>query len=102
MPSIHGSNHFAKIRQNMSMNLGNLVDRWSGATILGCLALSAACALTLLAGWGGAPVAEFIGAWSSIPLVVAVAVFLWPVINDQTLPRLRRRAFQLIFAAEVL
>ena len=86
----------------MTISLGNFLARCSRPAIAACVAYSVLCSGALLTGWGGEPVARLIGSWGSVPLLIAVVSFLWPVANDPSLPRLRRRAFQLFFAAEVL
>ncbi len=86
----------------MAFSPGNFLARWSRPAVALCVSYSVLCSCALLAGWGGEPVARFIGSWGSVPLLVAVVSFLWPVANDRSLPRLRRRAFQLFLAAEVL
>src|SRR5215510_5543642 len=86
----------------MAFSLGNFLARWSRWAIAFCVAWCVLCSCALLAGWGGEDVARFIGSWASVPLLVAVLLFLWPVATDQSLPLLRRRAFQLFFAAEAI
>ena len=66
------------------------------------MSYSAACALALLLGWGGAATAKFIGAWRMMPVMAAVGLMLGPVINDQTLSCQRRLAYRLFFYALVL
>ena len=86
----------------MAFSLGNFLSRWSRTAIAVCVAYCVLSSCALLAGWGGEDVARLIGTWGSVPLLIAVLLFLWPVASDATLPRLRRRAFQLFFAAEVI
>jgi diguanylate cyclase (GGDEF)-like protein/PAS domain S-box-containing protein len=86
----------------MRFSLGTLLDRASRWLITGCVVYALAMAVVLLAGWGGEPVAEWISAWGNFPLMATLLVFAWPVITDRTLSWRRRRAFQLLFAAQIL
>jgi diguanylate cyclase (GGDEF)-like protein/PAS domain S-box-containing protein len=88
--------------QNMRLSLGTLVDRWSRLAIAGCVIYGCAISVVLLAGWGGTPVAEWISAWGTFPIMFVLLVMLWPVVTDRALGVRRRRAFQLMFAASVL
>ena len=86
----------------MAVSLGNFLARRAGPAIAACVAYCVLCSCALLAGWGGEGLARLIGTWGSVPLLIAVLLFLWPVAVDRSLPALRRRAFQLFFAAEVV
>src|SRR4051812_47718604 len=86
----------------MAFSLSTFLARWSRLAIALCITYSAACAFVSLSGWGGETLAAFLGAWGSFPLIAIIAVFLWPVVTDKSLSKLRRRAFLLIFAAELL
>jgi diguanylate cyclase (GGDEF)-like protein/PAS domain S-box-containing protein len=86
----------------MAFSLGNLRDRAWRAVILLCIAYSAICGFVILSGWGGTGAAEFVSAWGNFPLIGIVGVYVWPLLHDARLPRLRRIAFQLIFAATVI
>lgn len=86
----------------MGSSLGSLVDRWSRLAIAGCVIYGCVISGVLLAGWGGVPVAEWISAWGTFPIMFVLLVMLWPVISDRALSARRRRAYQLMFAASVL
>ena len=86
----------------MSFSLGKFADRCARGSIIASVFYSAACALALFLGWGGATTAEFIGAWGTLPVMAAAGLMLWPVINDRTLSRKRRLAYQLLVYALVL
>ena len=86
----------------MAFSLGNFLDHRSRLVIALCVLYSVACGVALLSGVGGEAVAGLISAWGSFPLILVIGAFLWPVITDAKTPPLRRRAFQLIFAAEVI
>jgi diguanylate cyclase (GGDEF)-like protein/PAS domain S-box-containing protein len=86
----------------MSPSLSSLLDRWSRAVIAACVSYALGISVILVAGWGGEDMAAWISAWGNFPLIAVVLVMLWPVIRDATLSWRRRRAFQLLFAAQVL
>src|SRR5262245_23178837 len=86
----------------MSFSLAKFADRWARASFTLCVLYSIACALALVLGWGGKPVAEFIGAWGTFPVEIAAGLMLWPVICDATLTRRRRLAYRLLFGSLVL
>jgi diguanylate cyclase (GGDEF)-like protein/PAS domain S-box-containing protein len=82
--------------------LGSFLDRRSRWLILACALYSFALALPVITGWGGARVAEWISAWGNFPLMGVLLLMLWPLLRDPLLSPRRRRAFQFIFAAQVL
>ncbi|HUQ11141.1 MAG TPA: EAL domain-containing protein [Steroidobacteraceae bacterium] len=86
----------------MRFSLGSFLDRWSRALIAGALVYSAAISAVVLSGWGGEPVATWISAWGNFPLMGLMLSMAWPVVRDRTLSWHRRRAFQLLFAAQML
>jgi diguanylate cyclase (GGDEF)-like protein/PAS domain S-box-containing protein len=86
----------------MGSALGSLVDRWSRHAIAGCVVYGCFVSVVLLAGWGGESVAAWIGAWGTFPILLVMLALLWPVITNRELSPLRRRAFQLVFAAGIL
>ena len=86
----------------MGSHLGSFLDRWSRALIIGCVVYAAATAIPLLTGWGGESLAGWISAWGNFPLMAVLLVMAWPVIRDPALSWRRRRAFQLLFAAQIL
>jgi len=86
----------------MAFSLGNFLDQRSRLALVLCVLYSTLCGAVLLSGVGGESTGELISAWGSFPLIVVIGVFLWPVITDAKIPLLRRRAFQLIFAAQVI
>jgi diguanylate cyclase (GGDEF)-like protein/PAS domain S-box-containing protein len=86
----------------MSLSLGSFFNRWSRALIAGAVVYSFAMAAVLLSGWGGEPVAAWISAWGNFPLMGLMLAMAWQVIRDRTLSWHRRRAFQLLFVAQLL
>jgi diguanylate cyclase (GGDEF)-like protein/PAS domain S-box-containing protein len=86
----------------MGSSLGSFLDRWSRALILGSVVYAAATAIPILTGWGGEALSGWISAWGNFPLMGLVLLMGWPVIRDPALSWRRRRAFQLMFAAQVL
>jgi diguanylate cyclase (GGDEF)-like protein/PAS domain S-box-containing protein len=84
----------------MAFSLGKLVDRWARVLITLCVLYSIACALALRRG--GSATAEYIGAWGTLPIELAVEFMLWPVITDPGLSGRRRLAFRLLFGALLL
>jgi diguanylate cyclase (GGDEF)-like protein/PAS domain S-box-containing protein len=65
--------------------------------IYGC-----ASALALAFGWGGQRIADLLAAWASLPIGVAICVFLWPALWDPAMGRRRRIAWGLVFTAQML
>src|SRR5688572_1009539 len=86
----------------MTFSLARFADRWAPTSLNLSLLYSGVCAAALFADFGGEEAAEFIGAWGTYPLVLVTGLLLWPVINDMSLTRRCRLAFQLIFGALVL
>jgi diguanylate cyclase (GGDEF)-like protein/PAS domain S-box-containing protein len=86
----------------MRISLRSLIDRWSRVAIVSCVAYGCVISAVLLAGWGGAGFAEWIGAWGTFPIMFAMLVMMWPVITDRALSARRRRAYQLLFVAGLL
>jgi len=86
----------------MQFSLGKFADRWARISITLCVIYSIVCALAMAMGWGGEATAEYIGAWGTMPIEVAVALMLWPVITDAELTFRRRLAFRLFFGALLL
>jgi diguanylate cyclase (GGDEF)-like protein/PAS domain S-box-containing protein len=86
----------------MGFSLGSSVERWARLAIAGCVVYGCAVSIVLLAGWGGESMAAWIGAWGTFPIMLTMLALLWPVITDRGLSVLRRRAFQLLFAAGIL
>jgi diguanylate cyclase (GGDEF)-like protein/PAS domain S-box-containing protein len=86
----------------MSESLTSLLDRWSRAVIAACVVYALVMAAFVLAGWGGDDTAAWISAWGNFPIVAVLLVMFLPVITDRTLSWRRRRAFQLMFAAQIL
>jgi diguanylate cyclase (GGDEF)-like protein/PAS domain S-box-containing protein len=80
----------------------HFVERWAPSAFGLCLVYSAVCTLALVLGWGGEPMAEFIGAWGTFPLIAVAGILLWPVLVDTSLTRRRRLAYRLFFAALML
>ncbi len=86
----------------MGSALGSFLDRWSRALIISCVVYAIATAIPILTGWGGEELSGWISAWGNFPLMGVLLVMAWPVIRDSSLPWRRRRAFQLMFAAQIL
>jgi diguanylate cyclase (GGDEF)-like protein/PAS domain S-box-containing protein len=86
----------------MNANFANLMTRWSRPTLIVSAIYSAVCAAAMTFSVGGVPVRDFIAAWGSFPVSIIIAVLMWPVIRDESLPRRRRLAWRFVFAAMVL
>jgi diguanylate cyclase (GGDEF)-like protein/PAS domain S-box-containing protein len=86
----------------MSGFLTSLLDRWSRAAIAACVIYTLVMAAFLLLDWGGAETAAWISAWGNFPIVAVVLVLYVPMLRDRALSWRRRRAFQLLFAAQIL
>jgi diguanylate cyclase (GGDEF)-like protein/PAS domain S-box-containing protein len=86
----------------MNQWIRKFIARGSRVMVVACVGYSLVCVVALLAGWGGEPVAEYIGAWGSFPLSFAILAMLWPSLRDVALSRRRRLAWRMIFAALVL
>jgi diguanylate cyclase (GGDEF)-like protein/PAS domain S-box-containing protein len=86
----------------MNQWIRQFVARGSRVMVVACLGYSLVCVVALLAGFGGEPVSEYIGAWGSFPLDFAILAMLWPSLRDSALSRRRRLAWRMIFAALVL
>ena len=79
-----------------------LLDRWSRAAIAACVFYTLGMAAFLLLDFGGEAASTWISAWGNFPIVAMALVMFLPVITDRTLSWRRRRAFQLLFAAQIL
>jgi diguanylate cyclase (GGDEF)-like protein/PAS domain S-box-containing protein len=86
----------------MNSFVATLVARWARGAFALSVVYTVICVAVLITGWGGEPVAAYIGAWGSLPVSVVICVVLWPSMVDPALSRRRRRAWQLIFAALAL
>jgi len=86
----------------MNSFVARIVSRWAGAAFALSVVYSAACVLVLITGWGGSEAAEYIGAWGTFPVSIAICLVLWPSMVDPGLSRRRRLAWRLIFAALML
>jgi diguanylate cyclase (GGDEF)-like protein/PAS domain S-box-containing protein len=86
----------------MGFQFPTVLDRWSRTAIAVCVAYATGMAVVLLSGWGGEPAAEWISAWGNLPIMGVMLVLMWPLVRGPTLGWRRRRAFQLLFAAEIL
>jgi diguanylate cyclase (GGDEF)-like protein/PAS domain S-box-containing protein len=86
----------------MNSLVAKLVARWARPLFFIAVLYSVVCAFFMVAGWGGAEVVEFIGAWGSIPVSVVLCVVLWPTLVEPLISRRRRLAWRLIFAALIL
>jgi diguanylate cyclase (GGDEF)-like protein/PAS domain S-box-containing protein len=86
----------------MGPSLASLLDRWSRAIIGICIFHALGMVFVVLSGAGGNRAAEWISAWGNLPIMGLVLVMLWPLATDATLTRRRRRAFQLLFLAQVV
>jgi diguanylate cyclase (GGDEF)-like protein/PAS domain S-box-containing protein len=80
----------------------SLPDRGPRTAIAGCVLYALAMAAILLSGWGGEEVAGWISAWGNFPIVAVVLALFLPLLRDSNLSWQRRRAFQLMFAAQIL
>jgi hypothetical protein len=86
----------------MRFSVASFLDRWSRALIVGSVIHAAATAVPLFTGWGGEALAEWISAWGNFPLMGVFLLMMWPLLRDESLSPRRRRAFQLMFAAQIL
>jgi diguanylate cyclase (GGDEF)-like protein/PAS domain S-box-containing protein len=86
----------------MNSLVARIVARWAGAAFALSVVYTAVCMITMITGWGGKGVAEYLGAWGSFPVSVVICVVLWPSLLDPALSRRRRLAWRLIFAALAL
>jgi diguanylate cyclase (GGDEF)-like protein/PAS domain S-box-containing protein len=86
----------------MSFSLGSFLDRWSRAITAGAVIYAAATAAVLLGSWASEDLRAWIGAWGNLPYMVIIVMAMWPVIKDRSQSRLRRRAFQFLFAAHLM
>jgi diguanylate cyclase (GGDEF)-like protein/PAS domain S-box-containing protein len=86
----------------MSGSFTSLLDRWSRAAIAACVIYTLVMAAFLLMDWGGDETAAWISAWGNFPIVAVVLVLFAPLLRDRMLSWRRRRAFQLLFAAQIL
>ena len=81
---------------------GKFVARWSRTMLIASVIFSAACAVAVFTGFGGAWFADIIGAWASFPISFAILAVLWPSLSDAALSPRRRLAWRLMFFALVL
>jgi diguanylate cyclase (GGDEF)-like protein/PAS domain S-box-containing protein len=86
----------------MNSFVARFAGRWARTLFAVSVVYSAALMLLMVAGWGGESVTDFIGAWGSVPVSIAICVVLWPSLFDASLTYQRRRAWRLIFAALML
>src|SRR5688572_28062507 len=86
----------------MGFSLRKFADRWAHTSIVACLACTVVCSLVLFTGAGGERAVEIVGAFGTIPLLIAVQLMLWPVITDPSLTARRRLAYRVLFAANTL
>jgi diguanylate cyclase (GGDEF)-like protein/PAS domain S-box-containing protein len=86
----------------MNSPFSKFVARWARPAFLVSVPYSAVCVLWMVSGWGGAEVTDFVGAWGTFPVSIAICVVLWPSLSDPALSWRRRTAWRLIFAALVL
>jgi len=86
----------------MNSFVARFAGRWARTLFAVSVVYSAVLMLLMVTGWGGAPVTDFIGAWGSVPVSIAICVVLWPTLFDETLTYRRRRAWRFIFAALML
>jgi diguanylate cyclase (GGDEF)-like protein/PAS domain S-box-containing protein len=86
----------------MSGHFTSLLDRWSRAAIAACVIYTLVMAAFLLLHRGGDETAAWISAWGNFPIIAVALVLFAPLLRDRTLSWRRRRAFQLLFAAQIL
>ena len=82
--------------------MGSFFDRWARSLLVGSVLYAVLMAIALLAKWGGEPAAAWISAWGNFPLMAVMLLMALPVIRDRALSWHRRRAFQLLFVAQLL
>jgi len=86
----------------MNSFVARFAGRWAGTLFAVSVFYSAVLILLMVTGWGGEPVTDFIGAWGSVPVSIAICVVLWPSLFDASLTYRRRLAWRFIFAALML
>jgi len=86
----------------MNSFVARFAGRWARTLFAVSVVYTAALMLFMVTGWGGATVTDFIGAWGSQPVSIAICVVLWPTLFDASLTYRRRRAWRFIFAAMML
>jgi diguanylate cyclase (GGDEF)-like protein/PAS domain S-box-containing protein len=86
----------------MSFSMGLFLDRWSRAITLGAVVYAAACAIVLLGTWASEDLRTWMSAWGNVPFMVIILAALWPAPGDAYQSTGRRRAFQLLFAAQLV
>jgi len=86
----------------MNAKFANWMARAARPTLIVSAIWSVSCASAMVFGWGGDAVRDVIAAWGSFPVSVAIALLMWPVIFDRTLPARRRLAWRFAFVGVVL
>lgn len=86
----------------MSVSMGSFLDRWSRAITAGVVIYTAACAIVLLGNWANEDLRTWLSAWGNLPLMAIILAALWPELGDTSRSVRRRRAFQLLFAAQLV
>lgn len=86
----------------MSVSMGSFLDRWSRAITAGVVIYAAACAIVLLGNWANEDLRTWLSAWGNLPLMAIILAALWPELGDTSRSVRRRRAFQLLFAAQLV
>lgn len=79
-----------------------LMTRWARPTLIVSAIWSVLCAAAMVFGWGGEGVRNWLAAWGSFPVSVAIAALMVPIIRDRGLTPRRRLAWQLVFVTVVL
>jgi diguanylate cyclase (GGDEF)-like protein/PAS domain S-box-containing protein len=86
----------------MNAFIARFTARWARTLFAISVCYTVVCVVVMATGWGGAPVSDYIGAWGSFPVSIAICVVLWPSLTSAALSRRRRRAWRLIFIALLL
>lgn len=86
----------------MNAFIGRFTGGWAQTLFAISVFYGIVCMLILVAGWGGQAVTDFVGAWGSFPVSIAIGVVMWPSLRDASSSAHRRRAWRLIFIALML
>ena len=86
----------------MNAFIARFTARWARTLFAIAVFYSIVCVLILITGWGGESVTDYVGAWGTFPVSIAICVVLWPSLLDASLSAHRRRAWRLLFIALML
>ena len=66
----------------MYSSIARFAGRWARTLFAISVVYSAVAALLMFSGLGGSAVTDFIGAWGSMPVSIAICIVLWPSLFD--------------------